>query len=114
MTVGFGVRNLADLDRGLLEMGRVLRPGGRLVILEITQPLPAAPLHLLLPLVRQDRALPRPPHPDPDAYSYLPESVRSFPDPRRLAERMDRAGLQDIRWTILAGGIIAIHAGVAG
>jgi demethylmenaquinone methyltransferase / 2-methoxy-6-polyprenyl-1,4-benzoquinol methylase len=114
VTVGFGVRNLADLDRGLREMTRVLRPGGRLVVLEITQPT-RPPLSLfyslwfdrIVPLLGTFSG-------DSDAYSYLPESVRNFPNPRRLAEMMDEAGLEQIRWMVLAGGIIAIHSGVVG
>jgi demethylmenaquinone methyltransferase / 2-methoxy-6-polyprenyl-1,4-benzoquinol methylase len=112
VTVGFGVRNLADLDRGLAEMARVLRPGGRLVILEITQPTrpPLSTFYSLwfdriVPLLGSFSG-------DPEAYSYLPESVRSFPSPAGLAERMDRAGFDRIRYTVLAGGIIAIHSGL--
>ena len=111
VTVGFGVRNLADLDLGVGEMARVLRPGGRLVILEITQPR-RPPLSTffklwfdrLVPLLGRVAG-------DPEAYSYLPESVRSFPPPEGLAAIMDRAGFERIRYTILAGGIIAIHSG---
>lgn len=111
VTVGFGVRNLADLERGIREMARVLRPGGRLVILEITQPR-RPPLSTFFGLWF-DRVVPLLGRVagDPDAYSYLPESVRSFPPPEGLAELMDRAGLERIRYTILAGGIIAIHSG---
>ena len=114
VTVGFGVRNLADLDRGLREMARVLKPGGRAVILEITQPT-RPPLSLFYSLWF-DRVVPLlgTISSDPEAYSYLPESVRSFPDPRGLAGKMDDAGFKGIRYTVLAGGIIAIHSGVRG
>ena len=114
VTVGFGVRNLADLDRGLREMARVLKPGGRLVILEITQPT-RPPLSFFFSLWF-DRIVPLLGglSDEPEAYSYLPESVRSFPTPGGLAEKMDRAGFTAIRYTVLAGGIIAIHSGGKG
>ena len=112
VTVGFGVRNFADLERGVGELARVLKPGGRLVILEITQPR-RPPLSIffglwfdrLVPLLGRLAG-------DRDAYSYLPESVKRFPPPEGLALIMDRAGLEQIRYTVLAGGIIAIHSGV--
>jgi len=113
VTVGFGVRNLADLERGIAEMTRVLRPGGRLVILEITQPT-RPPLSIFYSLWF-DRIVPLlgAISSSSEAYSYLPESVRSFPAPERLAAIMHAAGLEQIRWTVLAGGIIAIHSGVS-
>jgi len=114
VTVGFGVRNLADLERGLAEMARVLRPGGRLVVLEITQPT-RPPLSTFFSLWF-DRAVPLLGSfsENSEAYTYLPESVRSFPNPNRLAELMHDAGIERIRWTVLAGGIIAIHSGIRG
>ena len=90
----------------------MLKPGGRLVILEITNPR-RPPLSTffslwfdrLVPLLGTLAG-------DRDAYTYLPESVKRFPPPEGLAEIMDRAGLERIRYTVLAGGIIAIHSGV--
>jgi demethylmenaquinone methyltransferase/2-methoxy-6-polyprenyl-1,4-benzoquinol methylase len=110
VAVGFGVRNLADLERGVEELARVLTPGGRLVILEITQPR-RPPLSIFFSLWF-DRAVPLlgALAGDRAAYSYLPESVKSFPPPEGLALIMDRAGLERIRYTVLAGGIIAIHS----
>jgi demethylmenaquinone methyltransferase / 2-methoxy-6-polyprenyl-1,4-benzoquinol methylase len=110
-TVGFGARNFADLDQGLREMARVVRPGGRVVVLEITTP-QRPPLSTFFRLWF-DRAVPLLGRfaGDPDAYAYLPSSVRRFPGPEGLAARMAAAGLADVRWILTAGGIIAIHAG---
>ena len=111
VTVGFGARNFSDLDAGLEEMVRVTRPGGRVVVLEITTPT-RPPLSTffqlwfdrLVPLIGRFAG-------DPDAYSYLPSSVRRFPDARTLAQRLSSAGLVEVGYLLTAGGIIAIHSG---
>jgi demethylmenaquinone methyltransferase/2-methoxy-6-polyprenyl-1,4-benzoquinol methylase len=103
-TVGFGVRNLMDLDAGLREAARVLRPGARLVILEFTTPRRKM-MRGLLPLVGRFVSKHR------DAYSWLPESVLAFPTPEGLGIRMSAAGFRDVGWTELMGGICAIHVG---
>ena len=110
-TVGFGIRNVVDIDRGIAEMARVVRPGGRVVILEITTPL-RPPLSWFF-AVWFDRIVPLlgTLAGDRDAYSYLPSSVRRFPPAEELAALMHRVGLHEIRYLVLAGGIIAIHSG---
>jgi demethylmenaquinone methyltransferase / 2-methoxy-6-polyprenyl-1,4-benzoquinol methylase len=111
VTVGFGARNFSDLPAGLREMARVTRPGGRVVVLEITSP-QRPPLSYFFRLWF-DRAVPAIGRVagDPDAYSYLPSSVRRFPDPGGLAGALTAAGLVRVRWVLTAGGIIAIHVG---
>src|SRR5215218_5870458 len=110
-TVGFGARNFSDLDRGLSEMARVVRPGGRVVVLEITTP-QRPPLSTFY-RVWFDRIVPVLGRltGQADAYSYLPSSVRRFPGPQELAAAMERCGLRSIRCVLTAGGIIAIHVG---
>jgi demethylmenaquinone methyltransferase/2-methoxy-6-polyprenyl-1,4-benzoquinol methylase len=113
VTVGFGVRNVEDLDGGLRELRRVLRPGGRLGILEITTPRgPLAPFYR----VWFDRVVPLLGKllPGGAAYTYLPASVRRFPGPDDLAGRLDAAGFTAVRYRTFAGSIVALHVGEAG
>lgn len=112
VTVGFGVRNLADLEGGLAEFHRVLRPGGRLVILEFT--VPPNRLMRALYMLYFTRILPvvgRVVSGHPWAYTYLPESVKEFPEPDELAELMARVGFHDADYDLLTFGIAAIHRG---
>jgi demethylmenaquinone methyltransferase / 2-methoxy-6-polyprenyl-1,4-benzoquinol methylase len=111
-TVGFGARNVDDLERGLAELRRVLRPGGRVGILEITRP--RGPLKLfyrlwfdiLIPLAGKIL-------PGGKAYTYLPASVRRFPGPDELAVLMRQQGFGPVEYELLAGGIVALHTGTA-
>jgi demethylmenaquinone methyltransferase/2-methoxy-6-polyprenyl-1,4-benzoquinol methylase len=107
-TVGFGVRNLADLEGGLRELRRVLRPGGRVAVLEITRPRGILRpffilwFDVLVPLA--GRVLP-----GGEAYTYLPASVRRFPGPEDLARLLRTAGFGTVTYQLLGGGIVALH-----
>jgi demethylmenaquinone methyltransferase/2-methoxy-6-polyprenyl-1,4-benzoquinol methylase len=111
-TVGFGVRNLDDLELGLRELRRVLRPGGRLAVLEITQPRGALRpffrlwLDVLVPVA--GKVLP-----GGKAYTYLPASVRRFPGPEDLSAAFERAGFGEVTYRLLGGGVVALHTGTA-
>ncbi len=111
--VGFGVRNVEDLEGGLKELRRVIRPDGRLGILEIT-----TPRGWLAPFYRFwfDRVVPVLGRvlPGGEAYTYLPASVRRFPGPEELAELLGSCGFEAVRFRLFAGGIVALHVGEAG
>ena len=112
VTVGFGIRNVDDLEAGLHELRRVLRPGGRLGVLEITRP--RGPLRVfysfwfdrIVPLL--GRVLP-----GGAAYTYLPASVRRVPGPDELKALLERVGFGEVEVRLFAGGIVALHTGVA-
>jgi demethylmenaquinone methyltransferase / 2-methoxy-6-polyprenyl-1,4-benzoquinol methylase len=115
VTIAFGLRNLPEPGQGLLELRRVLRPGGRLVVCEFSQP--------VVPVFREvyrrylTRLMPvaaRRLTSDPEAYQYLARSIGAWPDQPGLARWMQEAGFTAVAWRNLSGGIVALHRGVAG
>lgn len=111
VTISFGLRNVVDHVAGLREMARVTRPGGRLVVCEFSTPTNRAFATLYKEYLMQ--ALPRMAtavSSNPDAYVYLAESIRAWPDQAGLAHRIGTAGWSDVRWRNLTGGIVALHA----
>ncbi len=111
--IGWGVRNLADLDAGFTELARVLKPGARVVMLDMATPA-RQPLRALY-LVYFERVLPligRLISKHKSAYEWLPESTRVFPGPAELARRIAAAGFDDVRYTPLMGGVTAMHVGI--
>jgi demethylmenaquinone methyltransferase / 2-methoxy-6-polyprenyl-1,4-benzoquinol methylase len=110
VTISFGLRNLVDADAGLREMLRVTRPGGRLVVCEFSRPT-WAPLRTLYAeyLMRALPPVARAVSSSPDAYVYLAESIRAWPDQAGLAERVAAAGWEHVQWRDLSAGIVALH-----
>ncbi|CAA0110916.1 Demethylmenaquinone methyltransferase [Mycolicibacterium vanbaalenii] len=111
VTISFGLRNVVDHSAGLREMARVTRPGGRLVVCEFSTPTNTLfstvyKEYLMQALPRIARAVSS----NPDAYVYLAESIRAWPEQPELARRIGAAGWTDVRWRNLTGGIVALHA----
>lgn len=110
VTISFGLRNVVDFSAGLREMARVTKPGGRLVVCEFSTP--SVPVlataykeYLMKALPRVARAVSS----NPEAYIYLAESIRAWPDQPALASRIEQAGWTEVRWRNLTGGIVALH-----
>jgi demethylmenaquinone methyltransferase/2-methoxy-6-polyprenyl-1,4-benzoquinol methylase len=110
VTISFGLRNLNDIDAGLREMLRTIRPGGRLVVCEFSHPtwMPFRTVYVEY-LMRALPTLARRVSSSPDAYVYLAESIRAWPDQRALAGRIADVGWSGVRWRDLSGGIVALH-----
>jgi demethylmenaquinone methyltransferase/2-methoxy-6-polyprenyl-1,4-benzoquinol methylase len=114
VTISFGLRNVADVDAALRDFLRVVRPGGRLVVCEFSQPVVPVMSTVYERVVL--RALPwvaRRVSSNPDSYVYLTETIREWPEQRRLAERIRAAGWEQVRWRNLTGGIAAVHHATA-
>jgi demethylmenaquinone methyltransferase/2-methoxy-6-polyprenyl-1,4-benzoquinol methylase len=110
VTISFGLRNIVDPDAGLRELLRVTKPGGRLVVCEFSSPTwgPFRTVYLEY-LMKALPAVARAVSSSPDAYVYLAESIRAWPDQAGLAERIQRAGWTGVEWRDLSGGIVALH-----
>jgi demethylmenaquinone methyltransferase/2-methoxy-6-polyprenyl-1,4-benzoquinol methylase len=109
-TVSFGLRNFSDTAAALREMARVVRPGGRLVICEVSTPTfkPFRYVYMryllrILPFIGRRVSS------NPEAYEYLAESMRAWPDQRALGELIAEAGWEDVAWLNLTGGVVALH-----
>jgi demethylmenaquinone methyltransferase/2-methoxy-6-polyprenyl-1,4-benzoquinol methylase len=114
VTISFGLRNLHEPDSGLAELARVTRPGGRLVVCEFSHPtVPALRTIYVEYLMRLLPEVARRVSSNPDAYVYLAESIRAWPDQAGLAQRVAAAGWEQVAWRDLSGGIVALHRAVA-
>jgi len=113
VTMSFGLRNVADRDAALAELFRVTRPGGRVAICEFSHPTNSWFRHVYVEyLMRALPPLARAVSSNPDAYVYLAESIRAWPDQAGLAGSLFRAGWRQVRWRNLSGGIVALHVGI--
>ena len=114
VSISFGLRNVNDVDLALAELHRVTKPGGRLVVCEFSHPT-WAPFRTVYVeyLMRALPAVARAVSSNPDAYVYLAESIRAWPDQPALAVRLQKAGWSSVAWRNLSGGIVALHRGTA-
>ncbi len=113
VTISFGLRNVVDHSAGLREMARVTRPGGRLAVCEFSTPV--VPVFSTVYKEYLMKALPKVAtavSSNPEAYVYLAESIRAWPDQAELARRIEAAGWSKVRWRNLTGGIVALHAAI--
>jgi demethylmenaquinone methyltransferase/2-methoxy-6-polyprenyl-1,4-benzoquinol methylase len=110
VTISFGLRNIVDPDAGLRELSRVTRPGGRLVVCEFSSPTfePFRTVYIEY-LMKALPSIARAVSSSPDAYVYLAESIRAWPDQQGLATRIESSGWRDVEWRNLSGGIVALH-----
>lgn len=113
VTISFGLRNTADIDKALAQMLRVTKPGGQLVVVEFSHPVwrPFRTIYTnylmrLLPFIARITSS------NPDAYVYLAQSIRAWPDQAGLASRIEAAGWSNVGWTNLTGGVVAVHRAV--
>ena len=113
VTISFGLRNTADYPKALAEALRVTKPGGRMVVVEFSHPTwrPFRTIYTEY-LMKALPAIARKTSSNPDAYIYLAESIRAWPDQQGLADAMEKAGWGQISWKNLTGGVVAVHSGI--
>ena len=115
VTISYGLRNTSDYPKALAEAFRVTKPGGRMVVVEFSHPTwrPFRTLYTEY-LMKALPAIARKTSSNPDAYTYLAESIRAWPDQKALADAMEKAGWGQISWKNLTGGVVAVHSGIKG